>query len=144
MAGSVNKAFLIGRAGRDPSVKDVGGRKIASFSIATDESWKDRATGERKQEVTWHNVVVFNERTAEVVERYVKKGSHVLVEGTIKNRKYTGRDGVERVVTEIVIPAFGGQLVLLDRQGNRPPERTEERMPTERQPAGDLDDEIQF
>ena len=149
MSGSVNRAVLIGRCGKDPAVRNTqSGTKIVSFSLATGERWKDRHSGERKEETTWHNVVIFDTRLADVAEKYIKKGSHVYVEGTIKNRKWTTQDGQDRYVTEIVVPAFGGNLqVLTPQPSNQPPPREQERQP-ERQrntqwdapTGGDLDD----
>jgi single-strand DNA-binding protein len=158
MSGSVNRAVLIGRAGKDPEVRNTqSGGKVVSFSLATSESWKDRQSGERKQETQWHNVVIFDTRLADVAEKFIKKGSHVYVEGTIKNRKWTTKDGQDRYVTEIVIPAFGGNLTLLTPQAaNRPPPREDEHVaqaartdpkgnPQWDAPVGgDLDDEIPF
>jgi single-strand DNA-binding protein len=157
MSGSVNRAFLIGRCGKDPTVRlTQGGAKIVSFSVATGESWKDRSSGERKQETQWHNVVIFDTRLADVAEKFVKKGSHLVVEGTIKNRKWTDQStGNDRYITEIVIPAFGGNLQLLTPHGsNQAPPREEAREPTRTDPKGgpqysgstgaDLDDEIPF
>jgi single-strand DNA-binding protein len=115
MAG-VNKAILIGHLGRDPEMRRTQmGDPVASFSIATSESWRDKATGERKERTEWHNVVVFNEGLAKIAEQYLKKGSRVYLEGKLRSRSYTGRDGTERKVTEIVLEKFNGELVLLDR-----------------------------
>lgn len=155
MSGSVNRSFLIGRCGKDPTVRETqAGTKIVSFSLATSESWKDRNSGERKTETQWHQIVIFNSRLADVAEKYVKKGSHLVVEGAIKNRKWTDQStGTDRYVTEIVIPAFGGNLqVLTPHASNQPPPREEERQPARTDPKGNpqwddpaggvLDDEI--
>lgn len=158
MAGSVNKAFLIGRVGKDPTVRYTQDqRPIVSFSLATDKTWKDRGSGERKQEVTWHNIVIFDTRLAEVAQKFVKKGSHLCLEGEIKNRSWE-KDGQKHYITEIVVPAFGGTLELLDRrEGSGAPPREEERTETRQpdrtdpkgnpqweRPDGDLDSEIPF
>lgn len=114
MAGSVNKVILIGNLGRDPEIRtSQNGDKIASFSIATSEQWKDKATGERKEKTEWHRIVVFNPNLADVVERYVKKGSPVYVEGQLQTRKWTDQQGVEKYVTEVVIGKFKGEITLL-------------------------------
>lgn len=117
----MNKVFLLGNVGKDPEVKSLdNGNKIASFTLATSESWKDKDSGERKSKTTWHRVVVFNSALAGVVGSYVKVGSKVLVEGSIANRTYTDKDGVERSISEVVVKVFGGSLTMLggkDTQG---------------------------
>lgn len=111
----VNKVILIGNVGHTPEIKTTeSGNKIASFSIATSETWKDKATGERKEATEWHKVAIFNQGVVKVVEQFVKKGTKLYLSGKLKTRKYTGKDGIERSVTEIVIGAFDGELVLLD------------------------------
>jgi single-strand DNA-binding protein len=111
----VNKVIIIGNLGQDPDIRfSQSGAKIASFSVATTESWKDKASGERKSITEWHRVVVFNENLADIVEKYIKKGSKVFVEGSLKTRKYTGTDGVEKNITEIVISQFKGEITMLD------------------------------
>lgn len=121
MAGSVNKVILVGRLGRDPDVRTTqGGQNVVSFSIATDETWIDKNSGERKQRTEWHNVVIFNEGLAKVAENYLKKGSRLYVEGMQCTRDYTDRDGNARKVTEVVLKQFRGELCLLDSAGGRP------------------------
>ncbi|MGJ0508832.1 MAG: single-stranded DNA-binding protein [Methylocystis sp.] len=121
MAGSVNKVILVGRLGRDPDVRTTqGGQNVVSFSIATDETWIDKASGERKQRTEWHNVVLFNEGLAKVAENYLKKGSRIYVEGMQCTREYTDRDGHARKITEVVLKQFRGELCLLDAAGARP------------------------
>jgi single-strand DNA-binding protein len=118
MAGSVNKVILIGNVGRDPEVRNTqDGAKIVQFSIATSETWNDRASGERKERTEWHRVVVFNDRIGDVVEKYVRKGSKVYVEGAIQTRKWTDQSGQEKFTTEVVIGKFRGELTLLDSRG---------------------------
>jgi single-strand DNA-binding protein len=138
MAQSVNKCILIGHVGKDPTVRETqGGMKIVSFSLATSESWRDRSSGERKEATDWHNVVVFDSRMAEIAERLVKKGSHVYVEGSIKNRKYQDKNTSEdRYITEIVLQAFRGMLTILTPQG-RVEEPAEPRQPARTNPRGD-------
>lgn len=119
MSGSVNKAILVGNLGRDPEVKTTaGGMRIAQFSLATSERWKDRQTGELKERTEWHKVVVMNENLADVAERYLRKGSPVYVEGQLQTRKWTDQDGRERWSTEIVLGRFRGELTLLGSRGD--------------------------
>ena len=114
MAGSVNKVILVGNLGRDPEVRHTqDGKAIVNLSIATSESWRDRATGERKEKTEWHRVVIFNENLAKVAEQYLKKGSTVYVEGQLQTRKYTDKDGVEKYSTEVVLQNFRGELTML-------------------------------
>lgn len=112
---SLNKACLIGHLGNDPEVRSTqDGREIASFSLATSETWKDKHTGERKSKTEWHKIVVFNEGLVKVIKSYIKKGSKLYLEGQILTRKWTDRDGIERYTTEIVLQNFGGVLTILD------------------------------
>ncbi len=114
MAGSVNKVILIGNLGRDPEIRSFSnGGRVANFSIATSESWKDKATGERKERTEWHRISVLNEALVGVVERYVKKGSKVYIEGQLETRKYE-KDGRETYTTEVVLRPFRGELTMLD------------------------------
>lgn len=115
MAGSVNKVILIGNLGRDPEVRQSqDGFKIISLSVATSESWRDKATGERKERTEWHRVVIMNERIAEIAEKYLKKGSKVYLEGQLQTRKWTDQQGQERYTTEVLLSRFRGELTLLD------------------------------
>ncbi len=107
MAGSVNKVILIGNLGRDPELRSTqDGMRIANLAIATSESWRDRTSGERKERTEWHRVVIFNERLAEIAEKYLKKGSKVYVEGALQTRKWTDQGGQERYSTEVVLTAL--------------------------------------
>ena len=118
MAGSVNKVILIGNLGRDPETRRTGaGDPVVNFSIATTESWRDKATGERKDRTEWHNIVIFNENLGRVAEQYCKKGSKVYIEGQLQTREYTDRDGNQRKSTEVVLQRFRGELALLDSRG---------------------------
>ena len=115
MAGSVNKVILVGNLGRDPELRSTqDGRRVANFTLATSESWRDRVSGERKERTEWHRVVIFNERLAEIAEKYLKKGSKVYIEGALQTRKWADQQGQERYTTEIVLNAFTGQLTMLD------------------------------
>ena len=115
MAGSVNKVILVGNLGKDPEVRNAqNGGKIVTFTLATSETWNDKASGERKEKTEWHRVVVFNERIADVAEKYLRKGKKVYVEGSLTTRKWTDQSGVEKYTTEVVIDRFRGELTMLD------------------------------
>ena len=115
MAGSVNKVILIGNLGKEPEMRFMpDGTKVANFSIATSESWKDKTSGERRERTEWHRISVMNDRVADIVEKYVRKGSKVYVEGQLQTRKWTDQSGQERFTTEVVIGRFRGELTLLD------------------------------
>jgi single-strand DNA-binding protein len=119
MAGSVNKVILVGNVGKDPEIRRTqDGRPIANLSIATSESWRDKATGEKKEKTEWHRVVIFSEPLCKVVEQYVKKGAKLYIEGALQTRKWQDQAGVEKYSTEVVLQGFSGQLTMLDsRQG---------------------------
>ena len=118
MAGSVNKVILIGNLGADPEIRRTqDGRPVANLRLATSESWRDKATGERKEKTQWHSVVIFNEQISKIVEQYCKKGSKVYVEGQLQTRKWTDQSGAEKYSTEIVLQRFRGELTLLDSRG---------------------------
>ena len=118
MAGSLNKAVLIGNLGRDPEIRQTNdGKEIASITIATSDSWKDKATGEKKEKTEWHRVVIFNEGLVSVVKNYTKKGSKVYIEGSLQTRKWVDNTGQEKYTTEIVLQNFNSQLILLDTKG---------------------------
>ncbi|MDF3033986.1 MAG: Single-strand binding protein [Alphaproteobacteria bacterium] len=115
MAGSVNKAILVGNLGRDPEVRfSPDGGKIVTLSVATSEYWKDKTSGERRDRTEWHRVVVFNDKLAEVCEKYLKKGSKVYLEGQLQTRKWTDQQGHERYTTEVVLARYRGELTMLD------------------------------
>ena len=149
MAGSVNKVVLVGNLGRDPEVRRLAsGDPVVNLSVATSESWRDKASGERKERTEWHRVVIFNENLAKVAEQYLHKGSKVYLEGQLQTRKYTDKDGAEKYSTEIVLQRFRGELVMLDSRGDSDrPERpavagaSEGTRSFER---AELDDEIPF
>jgi len=135
---SLNKVMLIGNLGRDPEVRTVGGSKVVNLSIATTERWSDKTTGEKKESTQWHNVVIWNERIGEVVERYVTKGSKIFIEGQLQTRKWTDKEGRERYTTEVVLQRFRGELVMLGDKGDAQPKATAKAS------SMDLDDEIPF
>lgn len=115
MSGSVNKVILIGRLGKDPVVRRMGsGDSVVSFGLATSETWRDKASGERKEKTEWHNVVIFNENLGKIAEQYLKKGSSVYIEGSLQTRKWADQSGVEKYTTEVVLQRFRGELTLLD------------------------------
>ena len=118
MAGSVNKVILIGNLGKDPEIRSMpSGDRMASFSLATSESWRDRSSGERKEKTEWHNITIFNDNLVKVAENYLKKGSKVYIEGSLTTRKYTDKTGAERYTTEIQLQKFRGELTMLDGRG---------------------------
>jgi single-strand DNA-binding protein len=118
MAGSVNKVILVGNLGKDPETRRLNsGDPVVNLRIATSESWKDKASGERKEKTEWHNVVIFNENLARVAEQYLRKGSKVYVEGQLQTRKWTDQSGQEKYTTEVVLQRFRGELTILDGRG---------------------------
>ena len=118
MAGSLNKVMLIGNLGADPVIRQTqDGKRLAQLSLATSESWKDKATGEKKEKTSWHRIVIFNDGLAGVVENYVKKGSKIFVEGQLQTRKFTDQDGNEKYTTEVVLGNYNGTLTMLDSRG---------------------------
>jgi single-strand DNA-binding protein len=115
MAGSVNKVILIGNLGKDPEIRRTqDGRPIANFSVATSESWRDKATGERKEKTEWHRVVIFNEGLCRIAEQYLKKGSKVYLEGQLQTRKWQDQSGQDKYSTEVVLQGFNSALTMLD------------------------------
>ena len=158
MAGSVNKVILIGNLGADPEVRRTqDGKAIANLRVATSETWRDKATGERREKTEWHRVVIFNENLSKIAEQYLKKGSKVYLEGSLQTRKWQDKDGQDRYTTEVVLQGFNAQLTMLDRAGGGGGGELSDNGefgssgPTARskQPAmaggrGDMDDEIPF
>lgn len=115
MAGSVNKVILVGNLGADPDVRRLNsGDPVVNLSVATSESWRDKASGERRDRTEWHRVVIFNENLARVAENYLKKGARVYVEGQLQTRKWTDQNGQDRYSTEVVLQRFRGDLQMLD------------------------------
>jgi len=152
MAGSVNKVILVGNLGRDPEVRTMqDGKPVVNLSIATSESWKDKTTGEKRENTEWHRVVIFNEPLAKVAQQYLKKGSKVYLEGQLMTRKWKDDKGDEKYTTEVVLKAFRGELTMLDTTKSGPGPATDPNAygnsKTSQQPNGggaDLDDEIPF
>ena len=115
MAGSLNKVLLIGRLGNDPEIKQMqNGKSVARLSVATSESWKDKNTGEKKEKTEWHRVVIFNEGLVSVVQKYLKKGAQVYIEGQLNTNKYTDSNGQEKYSTQIVLQGYSSSLKMLD------------------------------
>lgn len=146
MTGGVNKAILVGHLGGDPDIRRTTqmGAPVASFSVATSESWRDKATGERKERTDWHRVVIFQEGLVKFVEQYLKKGSKVYVEGAMRTRKWTDGQGIERFTTEVVLQGFQSKLVSLDRAERAPAADEAAYGSAAPAPAPDLNDEIPF
>jgi single-strand DNA-binding protein len=118
MAGSVNKVIIVGNLGRDPEIRTLNsGDRVANLRIATSETWRDRASGERKERTEWHQVVIFNDNLVKVAESYLRKGSTVYIEGALQTRKYTDQSGAERYTTEVVLQKFRGELTMLGGRG---------------------------
>ena len=115
MAGSVNKVILLGNLGRDPEIRSMqSGSKMATFSMATSKRWRDKNTQEQRDKTSWHNIVVFGDGLVDIVEKYVKKGSKIYVEGELQTRKWQDQDGNDRYTTEVVLQGYNSNLTLLD------------------------------
>ena len=138
---SLNKVQLIGNLGNDPDIINEG--KIAKFSLATSEAWKDKASGERKTKTEWHNIVVYNEGLVGVVQQYVKKGSKVYVEGQLQTRKWEDKDGVTKYTTEIVLQNFNGTLTMLGENNSSQASSTSSNTPSTNT-STEPDDDIPF
>lgn len=124
---TVNKVILIGHFGKDPEIRTTAdGREIASFSLATSESWKEKNTGERKSKSEWHNVVVFSQGLVGIIKNYLKKGSKVYIEGQLQTRKWTDKTGADKYTTEIVLQNFNSTLQMLDGRSNQEQNSNEE------------------
>ena len=114
MAGSINKVILVGNIGQEPQVRTMqSGQKVVSFSLATSDRWRDRATGEQKEQTEWHRVVIFNPNLVEVAERMLQKGTKLYIEGSLRTRKWQNQQGVDTFTTEVVLNQFGGTMVIL-------------------------------
>ena len=153
MAGSVNKVILLGNVGKDPEIRATqSGSKLASFSIATSKRWKDKQTQEYKDKTEWHKIVIFGEGLTSIVEKYVKKGSKIYIEGELVTRKWEDQDGKDRYTTEIVLQGYNSTLTLLDSKGtdssisNKNEQENSNKIAnsTPEEQKSDLDDEIPF
>ena len=158
MAGSVNKVILVGNLGADPEIRHTqDGRPIANLRVATSETWRDKASGERRERTEWHRVVIFSEGLCRVAEQYLRKGSKVYLEGQLQTRKWQDQEGNDRYSTEVVLQGFNATLTMLDsRQGGGDSmmaggDNFGQSSPMDRAPAGqsqsfsrELDDEVPF
>ena len=150
MAGSVNKVILVGNLGREPEARAMqNGGKVVTFSLATNESWRDKATNERRDKTEWHRLVKFNQNLGDIAEKYLQKGSKVYLEGQLQTRKYTDQSGQEKYTTEVVLQAFGSTLTLLDSRRDGPSSEydspaTDTSLPSDDTTAAGLDDDIPF
>ena len=151
MAGSLNKALLIGRLGADPEIKQTqGGKGFASLSVATSESWKDKNSGEKKEKTEWHRVVIFNEGLVNVVKQYLKKGAQIYVEGQLTTNKYTDSNGQEKYSTQIVLQGYNSTLKMLGGATGSPQGGVDQSSASSSLPSddisspADLDDEVPF
>ena len=118
MAGSVNKVIIVGNLGKDPEIRSFqNGGRVASFSVATSETWKDKSSGERKERTEWHRVSILNEALVGIAERYLKKGAKVYLEGQLETRKWTDKEGKDQYTTEVVLRPYRGELTMLDSAG---------------------------
>lgn len=140
--GTVNKVIIIGNLGKDPEIRTTqDGKEIANLTIATSESWTDRASGERKEKTEWHKVVIFNPNLTQLAKKYMAKGSKVYVEGQLQTRKWQDKTGADRYSTEVVIQGYAGTMTFLDKPTGDAQEPTTAR---EQFQAGEMDDEIPF
>ena len=158
MAGSVNKVILVGNLGKDPEIRQTqDGKPIINLSVATSETWRDRSTSERRERTEWHRIVIFNERLAEVAQKYLQKGSKVYLEGQLQTRKWQDQSGQDRYSTGVVLNQFRGELTMLDSRsgfnsktedyGNQLKKTDDNNSNFSQEPitvATDLDDEIPF
>jgi single-strand DNA-binding protein len=153
MSASVNKVILVGNLGRDPEIRTTqDGTRVANLSLATSESWRDKNSGERKEKTEWHRVVIFNDRLVDVVEKYLKKGAKIYLEGALQTRRWTDQSGGEKYTTEIVLQKYRGELTMLDgRSGGRDEDDTQDHSSTGQEHGSaraggtpPLDDDIPF
>ena len=157
MVGSVNKVILLGNLGADPEIRAMqSGNKVASFSLATSKRWKDKSTQEQKEKTSWHKVVVFGDGLVDIVEKYVKKGSKIYIEGELQTRKWQDQDGNDRYTTEVILQGYNSNLTLLDSRNssnnqqlnddtsNSNNQISKENSETKSSGNNDLDDDIPF
>ena len=156
MVGSVNKVILLGNLGKDPEIRSMNsGNKVASFSVATSKRWKDKTTQEQKDKTSWHNIVVFGDGLVGIVEKYVRKGSKIYIEGELQTRKWQDQDGNDRYTTEVVVQGYNCNLTLLDSRNNnnnieestKPSQNTSDsdsNISSQNSDSSDADDDIPF
>lgn len=146
----INQVQLIGNAGADPIIRAMqSGDRVAYLSIATSERWTDKNTGEKREKTEWHRVVIFNQKLVEVIEKYVKKGSKLFIQGALSNREWKDHDGKTKYVTEVVLMPFNGQITLLDKKPAGVPPVTDadsygNRKPVENKPVDEMKHEFPF
>ena len=148
MAGSINKVILVGNIGQDPQVRTMqNGQKVVSFSLATSDRWRDRQSGEQKEQTEWHRIVIFSPNLVEVAERMLQKGTKLYIEGTLRTRKWQNQQGVDTYTTEVVLNQFSGTMVILSgakavdsMSGSAPATPT----PTEEISISEIGDDIPF
>ncbi len=152
----INKVILIGNLGRDPDSRTMtSGNAVANVALATSESWKDKSTGEQREKTEWHRVVFFG-KLAEIVGKYLKKGSKIYVEGKLQTRKWQGQDGQDKYTTEVVVDGFSGTMQMLgeiaggtrarpaDQATAQPMQQAQTTQENSKVPAEEFDDDIPF
>lgn len=145
MASSLNKVTIIGNVGKDPEIRSTqNGKEIASLTVATSDSWKDRTTGERIEKTEWHRVVVFADGIVNIIKNYVKKGTKLYIEGSLQTRKWTDSNNQEKYTTEIVLQQFNSNIILLSGKGDPVGGSSLSESETAPMEMDDIDDEIPF
>ena len=151
MAGSINKVILVGNVGQDPQTRTMqSGQKVVTFSLATSDRWRDRQTGEQKEQTEWHRIVIFNPNLVEVAERMLQKGTKLYIEGALRTRKWQNQQGVDTYTTEVVLNQFAGTMVILsgaksmDAMSGGTPGATPAPVPTEEISISEIGDDIPF
>lgn len=143
MAGSVNRAIIVGNLGADPEVRDLpSGQKVVNLRIATSEQWTDRASGEKRERTEWHTVSVFDQNAAQYAQNYLRKGNKVYIEGRVETRKWQGQSGEDRYSMEIIVNQVGGKLIGLTSRQDDQGGATEKNFPLNQLP--EIDDFIPF
>lgn len=141
----INKVTLLGNIGQDPEIRTTqGGKELASFSLATSETWKDKASGEKKTKSEWHKVVIFNDNLVNLVKNYTQKGSKIYLEGKLQTRDWQDKDGNKKYTTEIILNGFESKIVLLDNKEDNKPKMSESDDKAFKEADNSLDDEIPF
>jgi single-strand DNA-binding protein len=141
----INKVTLLGNLGQDPEIRTTqGGKELASFSLATSETWKDKASGEKKTKSEWHKVVIFNDNLVNLVKNYTQKGSKIYLEGKLQTRDWEDKDGNKKYTTEIILNGFESKIVLLDNKDDNKPKMSESDDKAFKEADNSLDDEIPF
>ena len=141
----INKVTLLGNVGQDPEIRTTqGGKELASFSLATSETWKDKASGEKKTKSEWHKVVIFNDNLVNLVKNYTQKGSKIYIEGKLQTRDWQDKDGNKKYTTEIILNGFESKIVLLDNKEDNKPKMSESDEKTFEEAEASLDNEIPF